>query len=225
MPTYFGVLSSQGVATTLTNDLVAYYSLDVDGSDSSGNGNDGTINGATLVTGKINDCRSFDGVNDLVSIPKVFASIIDSNFSVSGWFNVSSFPGSGVEELLSFRGERNLEFRFDTSNLFNFKIFTGSVEISLQSSALTTSTWYHFVATRSTTEGMKLYINGSESDTNAYTGAIASSALTNNAFGELGNNSLFFHGLTDEVGIWSRVLTTDEVTELYNGGAGNNFLN
>ena len=29
-----------------------------------------------------------------------------------------------------------------------------------------------------------------------------------------------FEGEIDELGIWSRVLTADEVTELWNGGAG-----
>jgi len=30
----------------------------------------------------------------------------------------------------------------------------------------------------------------------------------------------FFDGMIDEVGVWSRLLTSDEVTTLYNAGAG-----
>ena len=47
-----------------------WWKFDGDATDSSGNGNDGTVNGATLTTdrhGEANRAYSFDGVNDYIS--------------------------------------------------------------------------------------------------------------------------------------------------------------
>ena len=52
----------------LTNGLVAYYPFDGNASDMSGNGNDGTVNGATLSAdrhGVVGKAYSFDGVTTM----------------------------------------------------------------------------------------------------------------------------------------------------------------
>ena len=36
--------------------------------DSTGNGHTGTNSGSTSVGGKVGDCRSFDGINDSISV-------------------------------------------------------------------------------------------------------------------------------------------------------------
>jgi hypothetical protein len=46
--------------------LVGEWHFDGDAKDSSGNGNDGTIYGATFVEGKFGKALSFDGVDDYV---------------------------------------------------------------------------------------------------------------------------------------------------------------
>lgn len=51
--------------------------------DSSGNGNDGTIQGATWTTGKNGDGLSFDGIDDSVSIPL----INNEELSICAWFH------------------------------------------------------------------------------------------------------------------------------------------
>ena len=39
--------------------------------------------------------------------------------------------------------------------------------------------------------------------------------------GRARNNAAYYHdGLIDEVGVWSRLLTADEKTALYNSGSG-----
>lgn len=66
-----GIFSNDTLLSQNADSLVAYY-LFTNGSaaDSSGNGNDGTVNGATSTTdrfGNPNSAFSFDGVNDEIS--------------------------------------------------------------------------------------------------------------------------------------------------------------
>jgi len=56
----------------IPNDLDAYYPFNGNANDESGNGHDGNVNGATLISdrhGNINSAYSFDGINDNIIIP------------------------------------------------------------------------------------------------------------------------------------------------------------
>ena len=55
-----------------TDGLVAWYPFNGNANDESGNGNSGTVNGATLTTdkdGNENSAYSFDGSDDFIDIP------------------------------------------------------------------------------------------------------------------------------------------------------------
>ena len=82
-----------------TNGLVGWWPFNGNANDESGNGNNGTVNGATLTTdrfGNVNKAYSFDGVNDFLLIP---SDITD--FSISLWFNFSA-PSNQFSELFYF---------------------------------------------------------------------------------------------------------------------------
>ena len=68
-----GVVSQQSNSGDITTGLVAYYAFNessgTTASDSSGNNLDGTVIGASWVTGRKNNALSFDGTDDLVVIP------------------------------------------------------------------------------------------------------------------------------------------------------------
>ena len=69
----FRVALKRVPASSLSTGLVAYYSFDGNASDMSGNGNHGTVNGATLGTdrhGVAGKAYDFDGVNDWILFPK-----------------------------------------------------------------------------------------------------------------------------------------------------------
>jgi len=70
--------------------LVAYYPLNGNANDESGNGYDGIIFGATLTTdraGNSNGAYSFDGVDDYIKLPQSLLDITANNFSYSIWFD------------------------------------------------------------------------------------------------------------------------------------------
>lgn len=81
-----------------TDKLVAYYPFDGNAKDMSGNGNDGTVSGATLTTdrfGNANSAYSFDGVNDYIKVADAPSLRIGNSsspgFTISVWINISGF--------------------------------------------------------------------------------------------------------------------------------------
>jgi hypothetical protein len=72
------------------------------------------------------------------------------------------------------------------------------------------------------TNRAKIYVNGSNV-TSSSGGTIQSSTLSYSTYlntGYLHGSGSFYNGYLDEVGVWSRALTSSEVTQLYNSGLG-----
>jgi len=75
----------------LKNGLIAYYPFSGNAGDSSGNGNHGTVNGATLTTdrfGKINAAFVYDGINNYIKTNQFFNA--SQSFTISCWVNSNS---------------------------------------------------------------------------------------------------------------------------------------
>jgi len=74
-----------------TNGLVGWWGFNGNAQDGSGNGNHGTVNGATLTTdryGNQNGAYSFDGINDDINVsgsPSLNAIESSGSFSFSTW--------------------------------------------------------------------------------------------------------------------------------------------
>ena len=85
-----------------SNGLVGWWPFNENANDESGNGNNGTVNGATIASdrfGNANKAYSFDGIDDNcnLNIP------LTNNFSISIWAQIDSFKVyNGIaSELLS----------------------------------------------------------------------------------------------------------------------------
>src|SRR5258706_6951163 len=82
----------------LTNGLVAYYPFNGNADDASGNGNNGTVNGATLVQnrfGNPNAAYCFDGVSNFINFTSVPATQVD-NWSIVAWLKPASLNQEGI---------------------------------------------------------------------------------------------------------------------------------
>jgi hypothetical protein len=89
---FFAVLMLAGTAMgeIPRNGLVGEWHFDGDAKDSSGNGNDGKIYGATFVDGKFGKALSFNGVDNYVNAGSLSQITNDSDWSVSFWMNSAS---------------------------------------------------------------------------------------------------------------------------------------
>ncbi len=231
---YYPLISSMSKVlptNALWNNLLAYYTADNTPNDALGVNNGTLINGATYATGKINNGFSLDGVNDYVDLNTTNLKFT-SSFSVSffmkhtsntGNFGLISTTGGAYNGWAIGMYSGHLEFWFDDRPI---QAYVDCVS----STILTINTWNHIVFTFELGVGFKLYINGTLNKSSSKPLFVPSYTQAPiyypnvGAFSTLsGTRSLFYNGLIDELGIWNRLLTTLEVTELYNSGSGKQY--
>jgi len=85
------VLASMAGAGAAVSGLVAEWHFDGNAQDTSGSGNNGTINGATFVQGISGQALSFDGVDDMVVVPHSPSLSLDK-YTVEAWVNELGEP-------------------------------------------------------------------------------------------------------------------------------------
>ncbi|MCK4811006.1 MAG: DUF11 domain-containing protein [Methanosarcinales archaeon] len=214
-----------GVQAQSDDGLVAEWHFD-EGSgsvlvDSSGNGNDGVIHGATWVEGKYGKALSFDGRDDYVEIPDDKSLKFGTgDFSYSLWFKANSISSGHSNQLLCKRDNGgNYEVQIDS----NRKVRTYSAGI-LDSTTIINHGTYYFVSIVRSNEKLYLYINGMmESST-----IIPQSANVNsNAPLCIGRDlhrinkgapEEYFMGIIDEVRIYNCALSAEEIKTHYERG-------
>lgn len=231
----------------LIDNLVSYWKLDEfsDGSgavtrvDSHGSNNLTDNNTTPSATGIIALGADLErGNSEYLSISDASQTGLDitGDLTISMWLNFESVPINTEEFTLlakrnSDTGNRSYGIYYDRFTVSSTKSIvayvssdgsSGNQTSAVYSTNFSTATWYHLVWVYSTAGTSKFYINGTEV---ASIGSQRTSIFNGNAafiIGATGNSSVtsFFDGVVDEVGIWSRVLTADEITELYNSGAG-----
>ena len=212
-----------------TNGLVAYYPFNGNANDASGNGNNGTVNGAILTTdrfGNVGKAYGFDGVNCETRIDaQVNTNSISSNnaYTVSFWVKKVGDGCMMHPRIMEFYSPDNvgaLQFSWDVTGINNLLIEFGN-NIS-QINALNYSNsnwlnqWYHLAVTCNSNYFI-FYLNGIEVNRFTYAGfpRLAQSV----SFGRM-NHPAFntFKGDLDDIAIYNRALSQSEITGLYNAG-------
>jgi hypothetical protein len=220
-----------------TNGLVGYWPFNGNANDESGNGNNGTVNGATLTAdrfGNTGKAYSFDGVNDNIRVTNS-TSLNSSSVSISGWFNADILP---VDNTLSVKGIIGKWWQSTSVCNSNYNAYllcltrpTGQSNSYLgaatnfyagdeffDNNGINTNNWIHFVFTHNSLIGGSLFINGVLVNSNSVFGSICNS-INDLIFGaDVNNGDLyrFFDGNIDDIGIWNRALTDQEISDLYN---------
>ena len=206
----------------LIDGLQSYYKADGDALDAHGSDN-GTYVPGTYVTGIIGNGFSLDGINDSVTGVHMLADA--TSFTVSAWINGDSYASASGIYKTSGAGNSPIElvwFSVQSEKLYlQMRGNSGALVTAGGVTTLTAGTWYHVVATYdSSDESIEIFVDTVTAGTNTYTG-ISWSNVDEAAIGEITGSSPFeFDGVIDEVGIWNRVLSGAEITELYNSGAG-----
>jgi len=212
----------------LATSIVSYWKLD----DASGNAidahasNDGVVTSATQgETGILNDCYLFDGTNDYITVPDNSALDIDGtkSFSISAWVKTTD---TGAEYLFNKRYTDGAGAGW--SVLVNggyldtyWKDSTGQTIASTNDGTqVNDGDWHHVgLSFNLATGSLTRYVDGSQTGTvDTNTNLDDMSNARSFYIGCVDAPASFFSGNIDEIGIWAKVLTADEFTELYNGG-------
>jgi hypothetical protein len=192
-----------------TNGLVGYWPFNGNANDESGNGNNGTVNGATLTTdrfGAANKAYSFDGINQYIAVSRNYIS----TFSVSIWFNTG---GSSIYNPIIDAFDTNWEIQLKNSSLDYVSFMGASYQEFISSNTVTNGNWYHLICTFDSNI-VKFFVNGILVD--QYTVNSIPNNNGNYFFGaSLSGSDQFFNGNLDDIGIWNRALTQCEIQDLY----------
>lgn len=208
-----------------TNGLVGWWPFNGNANDESGNGNDGTVNGATLTADRFGDASkaySFDGNNNNILVPhsNSFNFQANNRFSVSCWLNTQNLNNLNciVIEKQQSLGNSQLGWNvgIETNSMFNLYLHNGVGGLySTNYGLVNINEWSNLLYTWD--NGVSnVYLNGQligTANINDQVGDNSESLIIgNNDFGVFG-----FNGFIDDIGMWNRALTADEVLALYNG--------
>jgi gliding motility-associated-like protein len=207
------ICSGAALPTNLQTGLVGYWPFCGNANDASGNGNNGTVNGATLTTdrfGNTNSAYSFDG-NDWIAATRAHQAV----FTASAW--VQSTNGNCNKPILDAYNS-SWELYSDCANgQLTFIMWNGGTYTYHSTNvALGLNTWYHVVAVYSSSQ-IKIYVNGSFITTQITTAVPAISGVLNMG-ASISGGLQYFTGKLDDVGLWSRALTLAEIQQLYTQG-------
>ena len=214
--------------------LESWWAFTGNALDSSGNGNNGTVYGATLTTdrfGNANSAYSFDGHSNYIYIPPSTSLKLVKSVTIAAWVYSSNYipDSSGGQAQIFWRGDltsaHDPYMLYLTSAQIRFRRDidpTGSItnEVGFNTSIIDVSHWHHVVGTYDlATDYMQVYYDG-VMQTQAYLPGTITYAMPTywNDIGAVDNGDWqFFSGSIDDVGAWDRKLEECEISKLYFG--------
>ena len=204
--------------------VVAEWHFDGDAKDTSGNGNDGTIYGATWVDGKLGKALSFDGVDDYVEVLDSASLDITDKITIEAWIkpnhiqstdyptifskHIGISPGAQYQMGLGKNGI-GYKIRFCSEPSVGDPCPVGNADIEL-------SEWNHLAITFDGNK-VRYYLDGII-DTEFNMDGPLPHYTANIAIGAAPHKRWYFKGIIDEVRIYNRALSEEEIKEHYESG-------
>ena len=200
-----------------TNGLEGFWPFNGNANDVSGNNNNGFVSNAVLTADKsgiANSAYNFNGTN--ARIVTTNAPTLTGNYSISAWFNTQSLASWGT--IVDCRPNAASGIGIEHNSNLSFTTSTGSSYNNTMSNfSIQTNTWLHVVVVYNGTHKL-IYINGVLDKTQLYSNLILSTTQPF-IFGDRGimpsGPGNYFNGTLDDIGIWNRALTQQEITSLY----------
>jgi len=210
----------------LTSDLDVFYPMNGNGMDASGNYNTATLNGDVSGvdnrSGANNFALSFDGNGDYLEAADSNSLDVDTDdCSFSFWIKPTTVSGTQViidkRDTIDHTGylfylyNAIPKFRIGHENYWT----NGTCSISL-----TAEKWSHIVVTvdRDNPNGLIFYVNNVQSSGYNDPSDFDGLSLNNSSPLKIGvsrDNNSYFSGSLDDLRIYKRVLTSDEINALY----------
>ena len=206
--------------TDLAPGLVALYRFDGSAADYSTNANHGTVVNVTLATnrfGRANAAYRFAGTSDsYVRVPSSSSLNITNAITLAAWINFE--VGGTVYPRIINKGAYELatgEF-FRSTRRFYFTIESpAQTQLGTPTEILQAGQW-HFVCATYDGTLMLLYVDGVLLATTNAPGGIAATELEMNIGRNVRNSADNYQGLIDDVRIYNRALSAQEITGLFN---------
>jgi hypothetical protein len=204
-------------ATEAGNDnMLAYWSLNGNSNDPVGS-HDGTDTDISYVSGKFGNCAGLDGSTSHIAIPSHADFNQMPGLSISVWINSDDYSNDmGIIDHDSelFR----LYWKGPDSQIYFHVRGVPLTRIAIYDVVLTTGVWYHIVGTWVAGGAPKIYLNGTLKATAGSTLPSMRDAQNSLDIGRKDSGNNPFDGKFDDMGIWDRELTANEIEFLYESG-------
>jgi hypothetical protein len=221
---------------TMTRGLVGYWNFDEGGGqtakDLSGNGNNGTLGAAVAdgtddplwSKGKIGGALSFDGVDDYVDAGNnASVSSITSAITIEAWvyLDSTSFDFNTHLEAVGKAGyDGSDQYQFGVNNTRTLNFWSEGGPDQNSTGLINLNAWQHIAVTYNKSK-VYFYINGVLDSSFNGTGGLSSDGGNDLVLGTESKDLSYgdsFKGLLDEVRIYNRALSAEEVRYHYNRG-------
>lgn len=195
-----------------TNGLVAYYPLNGNANDYSGNNLHGTVYGAVPTAGIHGLAYSFDGVDDYIRTGTIRES---DALTISLWERDDGII-SGARLYWGYASDKAILNFYGTDGKLQWYLHTsgGRTGYKTTSGTVKIGDWNHLVLVYDGSV-VRFFINGKVDAVEASISGISSSASLNLGT-NYNNTGNFFRGSIADVRIYNRALTAEEVQILYN---------
>jgi hypothetical protein len=202
-------------------DGVAFYPLDEGGgttAEDAAGGHDATlVNGPVWTAGHSGGALQFDGTDQYADTG---AAILDTtgNYSAAAWVKLDR-RGS-FATAVSQDGDTNSAFYLQYSGADDRFAFSFAGVRALAAAPPQTGQWYHLVGVRDAATGsLTLYVNGQQAGTASACLGDPSTGHTVIGRARYGGNPVdYWAGAIDQVHVFDRALSADEVAQLYQSG-------
>ena len=191
--------------------------------DTSGNANHGSLGAGVAgerpkwITGRVGGALQFDGVNDFVSVPHSESLNITGDITIGLWVNPGPTQVSHADIISKHGPGYFLEQAGDMTNRFYLAWhYTPALLTGYHiTTKLTANVGQHFVVVKSGAT-ITHFVNGSQTAT----GVGASPTITPNTLPLMigrwsSGGGRHFHGLIDEVRIYNRALSAEEISSIF----------
>jgi hypothetical protein len=243
----FSLLKVEFQAQTLpsyvpSNGLVGWWPFNGNANDESGNGNNGTVNGATLTAdrnGSSNSAYNFDGINDLIRVPHHSNLNLLGDYSINLWFrgnyqNIfnNSWTFIAKRDDNGFCCSINVPYQifvpFNSTNyaIAGIALASGggySFITPPNSSPVSLDSWQNLIITNSS-GNLNFYLNGMLNYSTTFSNSLRAGNTSDLLIGSVNReiSAEWMNGSLDDIAIYNRALTPTEITALYTATNTNN---
>jgi hypothetical protein len=211
---------------SLRTGLVAYWTMDGDSNDSLGSYS-GTDTAMSYSGAKINSGGVGNGTTSKIETVNIAELNGGGPRSISMWVKLgASTSGKAFFRMGTDANARTFGIFTNIRGVGTSEVYVSfySCDIYSADSLLDSSFFHHVVVVHDggtvTTSSCRIYVDGNLKST-TFVGSVTGPPATSSAVGRMFNDpTRFFDGTLDEVGLWNRGLTPNEIATVYAGGAG-----
>jgi len=185
--------------------------------DYSGQENNGTRYGASWNTNTLKGagCFDFDGTSDSINFSSISA-LSGENVTISAWIYWNGGSGN-IDPIFSHIDNSSNGYCLYVNSTTDKPTFWLNNTTVISDSVLTTG-WHHIVGTHNDTK-LNIYVDGELKGNTSKTG-IGVNAGGYIGYCKLDGSNDYYSGRIDEVAVWNRTLTDDEISIIYHDNFG-----